>query len=270
MNVAVDVLQIKSILGRSLMKARRAYEQKLKKLSKLSRSVEKQQKYFMNVDLMYENIGTNATIHFLKISQQVFANLTQTWKNLQLFNDRMSTQIKVSLGEQLKKLFEYGKRLDISETNLAREYANDYLQDPSFECSTMAYIIQHQSQLYVNVSKKFIIPAVSKLETLNSFDPIQGCRKQGGCKLLINEKLQEIDTFLSTITAKKEAEIRNNFEKFTAKFEKRMKSLQEAFNENKVNITEEIEDTKYIFDELDDDDEYCNEFPDDCDLTPLR
>ena len=212
------------------MKERKAYEQKLKTLSKLSRTLEKEQKDLMNVNLMYENSGTNAIIRFLSISQMVFARLKETWQNLQLFNDKMSTNIKVSLGEQLKKLFDYGSKLDITEANEKREYAKGLLHDVSFECSTMAYIIQHQSQLYVNVSKKFIIPAVSELETLNSFDPVQGCRIQGGCKPLIDEKLQEIDTVLNKRTKEIEGEIKNDFDKFAAKFEQRIKNLEEAFN----------------------------------------
>ena len=70
------------------------------------------------------------------------------------------------------------------------------------------------------------------------------------------------------------------YDKFNAKFEKRLKDLQESFNvlidslpndETKDKITEEVEDTEDMFDELDsdDDDEFCDQYSDDfdCDIS---
>merc|ERR1719312_1598093 len=118
-----------------------------------------------------DKVGSTLTLYevkrLLQVVRSTVAALQKSWKHLIQYFDRMKTNIDKALGDELRTFVD--RATTTAEVTKAGPYGGfvyELIKKSSINTVSMAYIIEEQTELYLNVSQNLIMSPLSNLQKL--------------------------------------------------------------------------------------------------------
>jgi len=174
-----------------------------------------------------DKVGSTLTLYevkrLLQVVRSTVAALQKSWKHLIQYFDRMKTNIDTALGDELRSFVDKATQTAEATKEGIGHIMFKHMEKSSINTVSIAYIIEEQTELYLNVSQNLIMTPLANLQKLlvmNNEEEIDQANKA------LLEKTRRAEIKIHAIVEAAEERFERNAKKRIMNMHDKLQSLQ--------------------------------------------